>query len=107
MTIYARKSTRHSPKPLSVSDAQQPFPYALRPPAPTPSASSPRCPASSPATAGWILESSFHLSDVLTSRYPMRIEIKADSSPFLLASPRERFRKEVGEPLQNGLADQR
>ena len=48
---------------------------------------------------GWILESSFH-SDVLTSRYFMRIEIKADSLSFLLAEFRERFRKEVGEPLQ-------
>ena len=48
---------------------------------------------------GWILESSFH-SDVLTSRYFMRIEIKADSLPCLLAEFRERFGKEVGEPLQ-------
>ena len=48
---------------------------------------------------GWILESSFH-SDVLTSRYFMRIEIKADSLPFLLAEFRERFRTEVAEPLQ-------
>jgi len=47
---------------------------------------------------GWILESSFH-SDVLTSRYFMRIEIKADSLPFLLAEFRERFRSEVAEPL--------
>ena len=48
---------------------------------------------------GWILESSFH-SDALTSRYFMRIEIKADSLPFLLAEFRERFRAEVAEPLQ-------
>jgi formyltetrahydrofolate deformylase len=48
---------------------------------------------------GWILESSFH-SDVLTARYFMRIEIKADSLGFLLAEFRERFRQEVGEPLQ-------
>jgi len=47
---------------------------------------------------GWILESSFH-SDVLTGRYFMRIEIKADSLPFLLAEFRERFRTEVAEPL--------
>ena len=47
---------------------------------------------------GWILESSFH-SDVLTGRYFMRIEIKADSLPFLLAEFRERFRSEVAEPL--------
>jgi formyltetrahydrofolate deformylase len=47
---------------------------------------------------GWILESSFH-SDVLTSRYFMRIEIKASSLPFLLAEFRERFRSEVAEPL--------
>ena len=47
---------------------------------------------------GWILESSFH-SDVLSGRYFMRIEIKADSLPFLLAEFRERFRVEVGEPL--------
>ena len=48
---------------------------------------------------GWILESSFH-SDVLTARYFMRIEIKADSLPCLLAEFRERFRTEVAEPLQ-------
>ena len=29
----------------------------------------------------------------------MRIEIKADSLPFLLAEFRERFRRKVGEPL--------
>src|SRR5574343_623513 len=48
---------------------------------------------------GWILESSFH-ADALTGRYFMRIEIKADSLPFLLAEFRERFKREVGEPLQ-------
>jgi formyltetrahydrofolate deformylase len=48
---------------------------------------------------GWILESSFH-ADALTGRYFMRIEIKADSLPFLLAEFRERFRTEVAEPLQ-------
>ncbi|MDX9706476.1 MAG: formyltetrahydrofolate deformylase [Azospira sp.] len=47
---------------------------------------------------GWILESSFHADD-LTGRYFMRIEIKADSLPFLLAGFRERFGREVGEPL--------
>ncbi len=47
---------------------------------------------------GWILESSFH-ADAVTGRYFMRIEIKADSLPFLLAEFRERFRQEVGEPL--------
>ena len=50
------------------------------------------------SNGGWILESSFH-SDVLTSRYFMRIEIKANSLPFLLAEFRERFRTEVAEPL--------
>ncbi|MDQ5918909.1 MAG: formyltetrahydrofolate deformylase [Pseudomonadota bacterium] len=48
---------------------------------------------------GWILESSYHADD-LTSRYFMRVEIKADSLPFLLAEFRERFRVAVGEPLQ-------
>src|SRR5574343_531162 len=47
---------------------------------------------------GWILESSFH-ADALTARYFMRIEIKADSLPFLLAEFRERFRQDVGDPL--------
>ena len=47
---------------------------------------------------GWILESSFHADDI-SGRYFMRIEIKADSLPFLLAEFRERFRLEVGEPL--------
>ena len=48
---------------------------------------------------GWILESNFH-SDALTGRYFMRLEIKANSLPFLLAEFRERFRSEVGDPLQ-------
>ena len=48
---------------------------------------------------GWILESSFHADD-LTGRYFMRIEIKADSLPVLLAEFRERFKQEVAEPLQ-------
>ena len=48
---------------------------------------------------GWILESSLH-ADALTGRYFMRIEIKADSLPCLLAEFRERFRSEVAEPLQ-------
>ena len=47
---------------------------------------------------GWILESSFH-ADEVSRRYFMRIEIKADSLPFLLAEFRERFGKEVAEPL--------
>ena len=38
---------------------------------------------------GWILESSFH-ADALTARYFMRIEIKADTLPFLLADQRQR-----------------
>ena len=48
---------------------------------------------------GWLLQSSFH-ADALTGRYFMRLEIKADSLPFLLAEFRERFRQEVAEPLQ-------
>ncbi|HVM48069.1 MAG TPA: formyltetrahydrofolate deformylase [Candidatus Acidoferrum sp.] len=47
---------------------------------------------------GWLLESSFH-ADSVTGRYFMRIEVRADSLPFLLAEFRERFRKEVAEPL--------
>jgi formyltetrahydrofolate deformylase len=39
---------------------------------------------------GWILESSLHADD-LDGRYFMRIEIKADSLPFLLTEFRERF----------------
>jgi len=48
---------------------------------------------------GWILESSFH-SDAVTGRYFMRLEIKANSLPFLLAELRERFCSEVADPLQ-------
>ncbi|MGB4468113.1 MAG: formyltetrahydrofolate deformylase [Azovibrio sp.] len=48
---------------------------------------------------GWILESSYH-ADGLTQQYFMRIEIKADSLPFLLAEFRERFRTTIAEPLQ-------
>ena len=48
---------------------------------------------------GWILESSFH-ADAVTGRYFMRIEIKADTLPFLLAECRERCATEVAEPLQ-------
>jgi formyltetrahydrofolate deformylase len=43
---------------------------------------------------GWILESSFHAdpgSEGETARYFMRIEVKADSVPFMLAEFRERF----------------
>ena len=47
---------------------------------------------------GWILESSFH-ADAVAGRYFMRIEIKADSLPFLLAEFRERFRPQA-ESLQ-------
>ena len=47
---------------------------------------------------GWILESSFH-ADAVAGRYFMRIEIKADSLPFLLAEFRERFRP-LAESLQ-------
>ncbi len=39
---------------------------------------------------GWITESSFH-SDELAGRYFMRIEIKADSLPFMLSEFRQRF----------------
>lgn len=48
---------------------------------------------------GWILESSYH-SDALTSQYFMRMEIKADSLPFMLSEFRERFGVSVAEPLQ-------
>ena len=48
---------------------------------------------------GWILESSYH-ADALTGQYFMRIEIRADSLPFLLAEFRERFRVTIAEPLQ-------
>ena len=47
---------------------------------------------------GWILESSYHADD-LTSRYFMRLEIKADSLPFMLSEFRERFRP-LAESLQ-------
>ena len=47
---------------------------------------------------GWVLESSFHADDE-SARYFMRIEIKADSLPFMLAELRERFRP-IAEELQ-------
>ena len=43
---------------------------------------------------GWILESSFHSdegADDLAARYFMRIEIRADSLPFMLSEFRSRF----------------
>jgi formyltetrahydrofolate deformylase len=41
---------------------------------------------------GWILESSYHSDDAYgSSRYFMRLEVKADSLPFHLAEFRERF----------------
>ncbi|MBL8478682.1 MAG: formyltetrahydrofolate deformylase, partial [Sterolibacteriaceae bacterium] len=40
---------------------------------------------------GWVLESSFHADD-LAGRYFMRIEVKADSLPFMLSEFRDRFR---------------
>ena len=48
---------------------------------------------------GWILESSYH-ADAVTGQYFMRMEIKADSLPFLLAEFRERFRSAIAAPLQ-------
>jgi formyltetrahydrofolate deformylase len=45
---------------------------------------------------GWILESSFH-SDEEAHRYFMRIEVKADSLPFMLTEFRERFRPIAAE----------
>lgn len=39
---------------------------------------------------GWITESSFH-SDDIAGRYFMRIEVKADSLPFMLSEFRQRF----------------
>jgi formyltetrahydrofolate deformylase len=39
---------------------------------------------------GWILESSFHADDSV-QRYFMRLEIKADSLPFMLTEFRQRF----------------
>jgi formyltetrahydrofolate deformylase len=47
---------------------------------------------------GWILESSFHADDA-EGRYFMRIEVKADSLPFMLAELRERF-KPIADELQ-------
>jgi formyltetrahydrofolate deformylase len=47
---------------------------------------------------GWILESSFH-SDEEARRYFMRLEIRADSLPFMLAELRDRFRP-VADELQ-------
>jgi formyltetrahydrofolate deformylase len=47
---------------------------------------------------GWILESSFHADDE-SARYFMRLEIKADSLPFMLAEFRDRFRP-IAEELQ-------
>jgi len=47
---------------------------------------------------GWILESSFHADDD-AGRYFMRIEVKADSLPFMLAELRERFRP-IAEELE-------
>jgi formyltetrahydrofolate deformylase len=47
---------------------------------------------------GWILESSFHADDE-ANQYFMRIEVKADSLPFMLAELRERFRP-IAEELQ-------
>ena len=47
---------------------------------------------------GWILESSFHADDE-AGRYFMRLEIKADSLPFMLAELRERF-KPIADELQ-------
>ncbi len=46
---------------------------------------------------GWVLESSFH-ADAMDGRYFMRIEIRAETIPFLLAEFRERFRP-VAESL--------
>ncbi|WP_131112286.1 formyltetrahydrofolate deformylase [Sulfuricystis thermophila] len=42
------------------------------------------------AHGGWITESNFH-SDAIAGRYFMRIEVRADSLPFLLAEFRSRF----------------
>ncbi len=47
---------------------------------------------------GWILESSFHADDE-ARRYFMRLEIRADSLPFMLAEFRARF-----APIANELA---
>ena len=51
---------------------------------------------------GWILESSFHADDgdeAHAGRYFMRIEVKADSLPFMLAELRDRFRP-IAEELE-------
>jgi formyltetrahydrofolate deformylase len=54
---------------------------------------------------GWILESSFHSDEGDSddggrpARYFMRIEVKADSLPFMLAELRERFRP-IAEELE-------
>ena len=48
---------------------------------------------------GWILESRFH-ADAISGQYFMRLEVRADTLPFLLAEFRERFRREVAEPLE-------
>ena len=48
---------------------------------------------------GWILESSYH-ADAVTGPDFMRMEIKAESLPFLLAEFRERFRSAIAAPLQ-------
>jgi formyltetrahydrofolate deformylase len=45
---------------------------------------------------GWLLESSFHADDA-ARRYFMRIEVKANSLPFMLAEFRERFRPIAAE----------
>ena len=45
---------------------------------------------------GWILESSFHADDE-AHRYFMRIEVRADSLPFMLAEFRDRFRPVADE----------
>jgi formyltetrahydrofolate deformylase len=47
---------------------------------------------------GWILESSYHADDI-SGRYFMRLEIKADSLPFMLSEFRERFRP-IAEELE-------
>ncbi len=51
---------------------------------------------------GWILESSFHADPGVegeAARYFMRIEVRADSLPFMLAELRERFAP-IGAELQ-------
>jgi len=47
---------------------------------------------------GWILETAHH-ADNEEGRYFMRIEVKADSLPFMLSEFRERFRP-IGEELE-------